>query len=187
MLGMNLRRLLPTIALFLSGCAGTLTGYPSLAKRPIENAPAGEAATPAPSGSAPTTPAPTTPAPTATDPALQAQIARLTAQAQSGAAAFDKAWPDADRAARAAAGSPVSSDPWVAAQLAISALEAARNDSVSALASLDMLYAERSKAVADGRSVGGIEQIDAARATALASVDAQNDRIDALKSRLKTP
>ena len=173
MLGMNLRRLLPTIAIFLSGCAGSLTGYPSLAKRSIESAPVGEAAA--------------APAPAAPDPALQAQINKLTAQAQSGAAAFDNAWPAADRAARSAAGSAVSSEAWVAAQLAVSALEAARNDSVSALASLDVLYAERAQAVAEGRASGGTEQIDAARTTVLAAVDAQNDRIDALKARLPTP
>ena len=170
---MILRRLLPSIALFLSGCAGTLTGYPSLAKRPIENAPMGEAAT--------------TPAPVKSDPALQAQIDKLSAQAQAGSAAFDKAWPAADRAARAASGSAVSSEAWVAAQSALSALESARNDSVSALASLDVLYVERSNAVAEGKASDGVDAIDAARASALAIVDGQNDRIDALKGRLAQP
>lgn len=170
---MIFRRLLPTIALFLSGCAGTLTGYPSLAKRAVENAPMGEA--------------PAAPAPVEADPALQAQVDRLARQAQAGSAAFDKAWPAADRAARAAAGAAVSSERWVSAQLAISELEAARNDSVSALASLDTLYVERSNAVAEGKARGGAEQIDAARKTALAVVDSQNDRIDAIKGRLAQP
>ena len=170
---MILRRLLPSIALFLSGCAGTLTGYPSLAKRAVENAPVGEA------------PAP--PAPIAADPALLAQVDRLAAQAQAGSAAFDKAWPGADRATRAASGAAVSSESWVTAQLAISALEAARNDSVSALASLDTLYVERSNALAEDQAKGGVEQIDAARKVALAIVDAQNDRIDAVKGRLAQP
>lgn len=172
---MILRRLLPSIALFLSGCAGTLTGYPSLAKRPIENAPVGEAQT-APA-----------PAPVEVDPALQAEVDRLTGQANAGVTAFDKAWPAADRATRAAAGSAVSSEAWVAAQLAISALETARNDSVSALASLDTLYVERSNALSEGKARGGTEQIDMARKAALATVDSQNDRIDALKERLTQP
>lgn len=170
---MILRRLLPSIALFLSGCAGTLTGYPSLAKRAVENAPVGEA--------------PAAPAPVGADPALLAQVNRLAVQAQAGSAAFDKAWPGADRGTRAAAGAAVSSESWVAAQLAISALEAARNDSVSALASLDTLYIERSNALAEDKAEGGVEQIDAARKVALAIVDAQNDRIDAVKGRLAQP
>jgi hypothetical protein len=171
---MMFRRLLPTIALFLSGCAGTLTGYPSLAKRAVENGPVGEA------------PA-TAPAPVEVDPALQAQIDKLSAQAQAGSTAFDKAWPAADRSAKAAAGAAVSSEAWVAAQLAVSALEAARNDSVSALASLDTLYVERSDALAEGKARGGVDQIDAARKVALAIVDSQNDRIDAIKGQLAQP
>ena len=170
---MILRRLLPSIALFLSGCAGTLTGYPSLAKRAVENAPVGEA--------------PAAPAPVEADPALLAQVDRLAVQARAGSAAFDKAWPGADRATRAAAGAAVSSESWVTAQLAISALEAARNDSVSALASLDTLYVERSNALAEDKVKGGVEQIDAARKVALAIVDSQNDRIDAVKGRLAQP
>ncbi len=81
----------------------------------------------------------------------------------------------------------MSSESWVTAQLAISALEAARNDSVSALASLDTLYVERSNALAEDQAKGGVEQIDAARKVALAIVDAQNDRIDAVKGRLAQP
>jgi hypothetical protein len=69
----------------------------------------------------------------------------------------------------------------------ISALESARNDSVSALASLDTLYVQRSNAIADGKAPGGLEDIDAARSAALALVDQQNDRIDAMKGRLPQP
>ncbi|NIJ16814.1 hypothetical protein [Sphingobium vermicomposti] len=170
---MMLRRLLPSIALFLSGCAGTLTGYPSLAKRSIENAPMGEAAA--------------APIPAQADPALQTQVNRLAGQAQAGAAAFDQAYPTAERMVRAAAGSAVSTEAWVAAQTSLSTLESARNDSVSALASLDVLYVERANAIADGKASGGTEQIDTARRTALAMVDSQNDRIDALKSTLAQP
>lgn len=170
---MNLRRLLPSLALFLSGCASTFQGYPSLAKRAIEGAPIAEAA-PAPS-------------PVAPEPELVQNVDRLTAQAQAGGTAFDKAWPAADKATKAASGSAVSSEAWVAAQTALSALESARNDSVSALASLDVLYVERSNAVSEGKVSGGIDAIDAARGSALAIVDSQNDRLDSLKGRLAQP
>lgn len=170
---MILRRLLPTFALFLSGCAGTLTGYPSLAKRAVENAPVGEAPTASVAAEA--------------DPAVQAQVDRLARQAQAGNEAFDKVWPAADRTTRAATGSAVSSEAWVSAQTAISALEAARNDSVSALASLDTLYVQRSNALAEGKAEGTVDQVDTARKAALAIVDSQNDRLDAIKGRLAQP
>lgn len=171
---MILRRLLPSFLLLMSGCAGAPQGYPSLARRPIEDAPVAKPAiAPAPAEMA--------------DPALAADIARLAAQADAGRAAFDRAYPIADKATRAAIGSAVSSDAWVAAQSAISSLEAARNDSVSALASLDVLYIERNNAIADGKARGGAEAIEAARATTLATVDSQNDRVDALKGRLAQP
>ena len=170
---MNPRRLLPSLALFLSGCASSFQGYPSLAKRALEDAPIAEAAA--------------QPSPVAPEPELVQSVDRLTAQAQAGGTAFDKAWPAADKAARAASGSAVSSEAWVAAQTALSALESARNDSVSALASLDVLYVERSNAAAEGKVSGGIETIDAARTSALAIVDSQNDQLDALKGRLAQP
>ncbi len=170
---MKPRRLLTSIALFLSGCAETQQGYPSLAKRAIESAPMAEVAPPS--------------VPATADPALKAQIDKLSAQAQAGSAAFDKAYVTADKAVTAARGAPVSSDGWVAAQVTISALESARNDSVSALASLDTLYVQRTNAVAEGKERGGIEEIDAARAAALAIVDSQNDRLDTLKGRLAQP
>lgn len=170
---MNPRRLLPYLALFLSGCASSFQGYPSLAKRAIEGAPIAEAAPP--------------PSPVAPEPELVQNVDRLTALARAGGTAFDKAWPAADKAAQAASGSAVSSESWVAAQTALSALESARNDSVSALASLDVLYVERSNAVSEGKVQGGIDAIASARAAALAIVDGQNDRLDALKGRLAQP
>jgi hypothetical protein len=167
------RRFIPSIALLLTGCASAQGSYPSLAKRPIESATMAEPVAP--------------PAPTAPDAELVAGVERLRAQVQAGSASFDKAYASADRATTAASAAAVSSDAWVAAQVAVSALEAARNDSVSALASLDTLYVERQNAIADGRAAGGLEQVDAARAAALAVVDDQNDRIDALKARLVQP
>ncbi|KKW89666.1 hypothetical protein [Sphingobium chungbukense] len=166
------RRFLPSLALFLSGCASTFQGYPSLAKRAIEGAPIAEAA-----------PQPSRSAGAGADP----ECGPADRAGAGGGAAFDKAWPAADKAAKAASGSAVSSEAWVAAQTALSALESARNDSVSALASLDVLYVERSNAVSEGKVSGGIDMIDAARGTVLAIVDGQNDRLDVLKGRLAQP
>lgn len=175
--GMTSRSILSTLALLLSGCAPlpTDTGgaYPSLARRPVERSTSdAPAAAPAPQPVQ------------AADPALEARVAQLSSQASAGAAAFEKDYPAAARAARAASSTSVSSEPWVAAQTAISSLETARNDSVSALASLDTLYIEQSNAIADGKAITGLDAIDAARRAALAIVDAQNDRIDALKAML---
>jgi multidrug resistance efflux pump len=171
---MSIRRFIPTVALLLSGCAGAHESYPSLARRPIETAPIAEVTTPAP-------------VVVAVDPKLAAEIAQLKVQAEKGRAAFDTAYARAEKLTGAAAGAAVSSDAWVAAQQAISNLEAARNDSISALASLDTLYVERTKAVADGKAQGGTEAIDAVRTVVLANVDGQNDRVDGLKGRLKQP
>ena len=173
MRGMTPRRLLAALALMLSGCASAPQNYPSLAKRPIESAPVADVAPP--------------PAPQPADAALSAQIARYAEQADKGASAFDAAYAKADRLVGAARTAGVSSDAWVSSQVAISALESARNDSVSALASLDTLYVQRSNDVADGQAAGGVQDIDAARSAALALVDQQNDRIDALKARLPQP
>lgn len=170
---MNPRRFLAAFALMLSGCAGAPQTYPSLAKRPIESAPVAQAVPP--------------PAPVAADPVLATEVARYVAQADKGRAAFDAAFARAEKAVRAASGAAVSSDAWVSAQVAISTLESARNYSVSALASLDTLYVQRSNAIADGTQSGGLSEVDAARAATLASVDDQNDRIDALKGRLAQP
>jgi hypothetical protein len=172
---MIFRPLLSSLALLLTGCAAGVaehSAYPSLARRPVE---ARDYETPA-----------ATPAPAATV-ASDADLARYAAQAASGAAAFDKDYPSAERLARAASGAAVSSDSWVAAQAAISGLESARNDSVSALAALDTLYTERVSAIADGKMTGSVDALDATRAQALAAVDSQNDRLDALKAMLAQP
>ncbi|PZU58432.1 MAG: hypothetical protein DI547_10285 [Sphingobium sp.] len=170
--------LISSLALLLAGCAGAPGSgtYPSLAKRPIESG-------------LPSSPEPVPEAPSAVaDPALGADIDRLSKQARDGDAAFGAAYGDAERLARAASRSSVSSDAWVSAQVAISGLESSRNDSMSALAALDVLYADRAGAEADGKVTGGGQDaIDMARRDALALVDAQNDRLDALKAMLPQP
>lgn len=171
---MNLRPLLPSLALLLAGCTPAPGGsYPSLAKRPIEGG-----------GPVANAPAPSLPSAPMSDPALDSEVSKLELQAQAGSAAFDKAYPDAERRARAASPSAVSSEAWVAAQTAISGLESVRNDSVSALAGLDTLYSQKINAIADGQAANGQDTIDMVRRDVLAIVDSQNDRLDRLKALL---
>jgi hypothetical protein len=173
---MAMRPFIPSLALLLGGCAAggteTMVGYPSLARRPIESQQQAAAA-------------PVEVSPTVPDAELDSALARLVAAARAGDDAFASDYGEAERLTRQAAGSAVSSEAWVAAQVALSTLESARNDSVSALASLDTLYVERANAIADGKAQGGLDQIDRARADALAVVDSQNDRLDALKAALR--
>lgn len=178
------KRFFTAFALFLSACTGMGQdgrGYPSLAKRPVESARVGgevpndvqDQGTEAPAAAA--------------DPALIQKLAILSSQADMGKTAFDALYPAAADHVRAAVGAAVSSEAWVVAHVDLSALEQARYDSVYALASLDTLYAERAKALAEGKVQGGVTEILAARKIALATVDAQNDKVDELKAVLKEP
>lgn len=184
MAGIMHRRLLAIATLLLSACASMTQdgrGYPSLARRPAETARVGGEVPPDPAArplQAELAPA---------DPALTQQLATLTAQAEKGRGAFDALYAQVGPAIRGASGAAVSSEAWVAAQVDLARLEEARYDSVFALASLDTLYADRMKAQAEGAAQGGIPEIEAARRTALAAVDAQNDRVDALKAVLNQP
>jgi hypothetical protein len=173
--GMKLKSAIQMLALFLAGCAGGGNGdYPSLAKRPIESR-GGVAANP-----------PVVEA-VADDPAVVKEVDGLMQRARAGAAAFDAAVGGTQERVSAAAGSVVSSEAWVAAQLAISNLESQRYDSVFALASLDTLYVSRLNAIAGGEAQGSAEVIDRARSDALAIVDRQNDVLDGLRDRLANP
>ena len=119
--------------------------------------------------------------------ALSGKIAPLVVQADKGKAGFDAAYSKVEGDVRAAQGAPVLAENWVAAHVSLSTLESARDDSVLALAGLDVLYAERLKAIAEGKSSGGADQIGLARDAVLGVVDSQNDRLDALKAMLKRP
>lgn len=178
---MSLRPITALVALLLSACAGLAQdprGYPSLAKRSIETQDT-EDVGPQETGA--------TILSSTDDPALDGELAALTENARKGAAAFDRLYGEVAGRIRVSASAPVSSEQWVAAQVDLGRLEQARYDSVSALASLDTLYAVRMKDVADGKVVGGVAQIETVRGRALAIVDSQNDRVDALRFVLREP
>ena len=130
----------------LVGACAAQGAFPSLAPRAVErdltggSVPAGCPDFPevAPE------PAPAAPTPLNPDPQLGARAAELLATARAGQGEFADALPRA-RAAAQATGAP-GTESWVAAQLEISRLEAARARTVDALAELDALAIRRSGA-----------------------------------------
>lgn len=154
-----------TVALTLGGCV-THGSFPSLAPRPGE----GDVSVAEPAR-------PDTIV--ADDAALRQRIVTLEAQAQEGQGSFDAAY----GAAAAAAGRAGSrdSDSWVAAQEAVSRLEAARGATPGALAALDRLSTERAD---QPTSVGDRALIDAAIVRITQLSNAQYERIAQLRRRL---
>jgi hypothetical protein len=118
-----------TLALALLTSAGCATGgdFPSLAPRPVEQLSFEEPVRVDP--------------PVAADAALRSRAAELLGRARAGDGAFEDAYARALPAVRGAG--PSGSDSWVQAQEAISRVEAARIQTSSALAELDLLVAER--------------------------------------------
>jgi hypothetical protein len=116
----------------LVGCASTAS-YPSLAPRAAEGSAQAGAAVAAP---------PFLPA----DAALDGRVAALAAQAASGHAVFERAATQACAATARGAKAAQGSEQWIAAQQAISSLDAARGPVQSAVAELDRLVIERGTA-----------------------------------------
>lgn len=173
-----LRRLFAFLALFLVGsldAPAAARDYPSLARRPIESRDRGEV-----TASGPVEPAPA-------DPALVAEVATLSQKAAAGDAAFQTKLADGRTAVAQADGADPVSESWVVAQVAISALDSARYDSVAALASLDTLHVERMNAADSARVAADMATVDPTRADVLAMVDRQNDALDALRNTLRKP
>lgn len=169
-----LRRLTTLAALLAFGgldahAATTMRGYPSLAKRPIEDqpeAPPVESVAPAP----------------VADPALVPEAARLVAQGRAGVTAFDKDVSGTRQAVSRARGTRVSSEAWVQAQVELSALDAVRYDSVAALAGLDTYYVS---SMGSGTPVG--TALVRERDWLANAVDRQNDALDAMRQSLSQP
>lgn len=168
---MKTRQMSPLLMLTVAACASSsASDYPSLARRPVESA--------APQTDA----APVTPP--AADADLSTRIAGLVEQAKKGDAGFASAIAAADRRIAAASGAAAGSEPWIDAQQALSGIETARGDSISALATMDSLLVERLDAIAAGKAQGGETELRAAQSEIGAIVDRQNARLDALKGAL---
>ncbi len=171
-----IRRLLAFLAFVTLGsleAAAAAAGAPSLARRPAEMRDLRPAESPAA----------TEATPVAADPALEDQVRRLAGGAATADAAFANALAGESPRVVAARGTAVSSEAWVVGQNAISHLDSLRDETVAALASLDSLRIER----VNRGAVADVALIDPVRARLLAMVDAQNDRLDALKAQLKGP
>jgi hypothetical protein len=156
---------LPFVA--LAGCA-TGGDFPSLAPRPVEQLSFEEPVRVDP--------------PVAADPALRARANALVAEARGGERAFDAAYGEALPRVRAAGGT--GSDSWVQAQEAISRVEAARSITSSALADFDTWLTEISAEPVNADLWAEIAQ-DRAAIAALA--DAQNRRLNGLKTSVRQP
>jgi len=149
------------LCLALAGCVDKTTRYPSLLPRPIEKTSLAEpAAAPAP--------------PLAADPALDARIAASTRNAADAEATFAKAADDAEAKVALARGTAEGSDAWLTAQVALAALDVARQPFVGLQADLEQLAVERAtrgqppypaleKAAADARAQ--VERVRARSAT----------------------
>lgn len=164
-----------TIAL-LAGCASKVDS-PSLAIRPSEAAARIDAARPA-AVATPITIAEKVPLEAATIARLETSIKA----AQASVAPFAKAAEPARVAVTNAAGAAVSSEVWVAAQVAISRLERTREASANALAEVDDIGREL---VASGKSFD--RDALAKLQNVVAEIDAdQQAQVTALIGRLKS-
>jgi len=166
---MNYSPVFLTSILLLAACAGPEGESPSLAPRPIE----GVVDEPIRG---------ITPVTSAQDPALAGQIAQLVDQAEAGNRAFTIQYPEAVAAVDQATGSALESEAWIEAQLAVSALDSLRSETVRALGGLDSILAHQTLAAEPAET----ERLLAAREHVAALYDDQNRRYDALNSRLRT-
>lgn len=144
------------LAVTLSGCAGmqNVSGYPSLAPRPIEQRVAAGTAEPA---------GPPMPAPVSAT--LVQAIAALGQDADAGEAAFRTALSDLGDIVRAGRGAATGSEAWAQAQAALSRIIIARAPTTLALTELDRL---------------ALTQADAAGGSVPTDLAAQQARVAAL-------
>jgi len=148
--------------------------FPSLAKRPYEDAAAN------------TKPAPSPPLVTVLPAPLLASVDKAMQKSSSAHSKFLRNLPGAKRrGVSAARGAAVSSEAWVMAQMDMAALEMDRSPSVDALADIDALYLAQLDAEFQGTSAGGAAIIEEKRDQIQVQVKLQQGEIDAMKGRLR--
>ncbi len=166
----------------LSACAPQ-GSFPSLSPRAAEYELTGREAPPCIAGAARPAAAPDGAAAPVEDAQLAARIAELVGDARRGQSEFEEALPAARRAAGRAGAS--GSESWIAAQQALSRLEAAQAPTVNALAELEALVLSRS---ADTSTSAPDRQrlLDVAEEVRLIAA-AQRTEIDAIAAALSGP
>lgn len=163
------------LSLAMTACSSS-GGYPSLAQRDVERVSGTASAAPGDSEQA----APALP-PASAD--LVTRLAGLVKIAEQADRQFQSNRPAAERAS-AAAGS-TGSDSWSAASVALAKLESSRSSGMTALAELDVLYADaRDKAPVEESPE--VKAIADARTQVAALLDAQDKVLAGLASRLRT-
>ena len=170
-----LRRLAALSALLLFGSVESVhaqRAYPSLSRRAVESRDREAEITRA---------AIDRPAIKPLESSIRNELARLGAQAEAAGRAFDQDYGVSGQAVAVAGNAVPASESWVLAQEAISALDARRFDSVTALASIDMIYVDQLDKGGDAATVEGY------RTPVATMVDGQNDRLDSLRFRLSQP
>lgn len=167
---MPLRSLLPPLAMFgLAACAVAETNPPSLAHRDVEGILDQPMRAIAPAASA-------------NDPALASRIGELVAQAEVGQRDFAAALPSAQSAVQRARGAARESEAWIAAQLAISALDGTRSETTTALGELDAILGAQTA----GGALAETDRLTEAREQVLALYDAQNASYQTLLAGLRS-
>ncbi len=157
--------LVPAFAILIAGCVAE-GAFPSLAPRAAERELNEE----------PETAVPAIPS----DPALTARAAELVLLARAGEREFSRAYPEARPAARAAG--VEGSESWVVAQEWISGLEAARVETMRALAELDQLLLARA---GQPTSESDFAALQAALEEAERIAANQQTRIDSLREMVR--
>lgn len=166
---MIIRVSLLLLPFLLAACAGPEGSAPSLSPRPIEgvlDAPVRAIA----------------PVQSTSDSALATEIDALVGQAETAHSAFTARYPAAQEAVVAASGSAIESEAWIKAQLAVSALDSVRSETVRALGSLDGLLAGQAVTGAPSET----EKLLEARERVTTLYAAQNDQYDPLNAALRT-
>ena len=154
-----------SLLLLLAGC-GPQVDAPPLTVRPIESRPV-------------LLPAETSEPAVAADPALADRLRQAVAAAEAGERRFGDLRAAAERAERAASGAAQGSESWVAAQLALSALVAARGPVRDASVAVEALRQEPANGGSDARAA-----VDAAAARIDALDEAEAAAVTALSARL---
>lgn len=159
------------VATLLGGCADR-SKFPSLARRPAEDAYRAARATPPPP-----------PPPAVLSQGIAAKLAGLLGEAREAHGAFEAGRGAATRAAAAARGAARGTENWSVASVAIAKLEAARSRVGVPLAELDRMEVEASNRAVDG-SDADYKAVLATKRDVEALATGETEVIDSLLSQL---